>query len=109
MGSRRRAAAGAGRVRRPRQSHVALVVRASSLHTSGRREACTTIRFPSVNRPGRGHMRLPRYGGYAIAMREATFGGRVAMTLHGPNAIAFGIAWVSPASSSTATTSGATS
>lgn len=35
------------------------------------------------------------YGGYAIATREATFGGRIAMTLHGPNAIAFGIAWVS--------------
>ena len=35
------------------------------------------------------------YGGSAIATREATFGGRIAMTLHGPNAIAFGIAWVS--------------
>ena len=35
------------------------------------------------------------YGGYAIATREATFGGRVAMTLHGPNAIAFGVAWAS--------------
>ena len=35
------------------------------------------------------------YGTHAAVMREVTFGGRMSMTLHGPNAIAFGIAWIS--------------
>ncbi|MBC7784214.1 MAG: hypothetical protein H7144_10270 [Burkholderiales bacterium] len=37
------------------------------------------------------------YGSYAIAVRQISFGGQISMTLHGPNAIAFGIAWVSAA------------
>lgn len=35
------------------------------------------------------------YGIYAIAVQQITFGGRITMTLHGLNALAFGIAWVS--------------
>ncbi|HEY7118270.1 MAG TPA: hypothetical protein VH475_16905 [Tepidisphaeraceae bacterium] len=35
------------------------------------------------------------YGVYAIAMQQIRFGGRITMTLHGPNAVAFGIAWIS--------------
>jgi hypothetical protein len=35
------------------------------------------------------------YGAYAIAMQQVTFGGRTSMQLHGLNATAFGIAWVS--------------
>jgi hypothetical protein len=35
------------------------------------------------------------YGVHAIITRQAEFGSRSAMTLHGFNAIAFGIAWVS--------------
>ena len=35
------------------------------------------------------------YGIYAVAMQQITFGSRISMTLHGLNAIAFGIAWVS--------------
>jgi hypothetical protein len=34
------------------------------------------------------------YGGYAVAMRRVTFGGHISMTLHGLNAVAFGIAWI---------------
>ncbi len=35
------------------------------------------------------------YGIYGVAMQQISFGGRVSMTLHGLNAIAFGIAWIS--------------
>ena len=38
---------------------------------------------------------LVAYGGHAIAARQATFGGGMSMTLHGLNAVAFGLAWVS--------------
>lgn len=38
---------------------------------------------------------LIAFGIYAIAVRQISFGGRISMTLHGLNAIAFGIAWVS--------------
>src|SRR4051794_30520633 len=34
-------------------------------------------------------------GAYAIVMRQIDFGGRATITLRGPNAIAFGIAWCS--------------
>ena len=37
------------------------------------------------------------YGLHAILTREAEFGGRVSMTLRGPNAVAFGAAWLSAA------------
>jgi hypothetical protein len=35
------------------------------------------------------------YGAYGVAVQQITFGTRVSMTLHGLNAIAFGIAWIS--------------
>jgi hypothetical protein len=35
------------------------------------------------------------YGAYAIVQQQATFGGQSSMHLHGANATAFGIAWVS--------------
>jgi hypothetical protein len=38
---------------------------------------------------------LAAYGCYAIAARQVTFGGHSSMTLHGSNAAAFGVAWVS--------------
>lgn len=38
---------------------------------------------------------LIAFGIYAIAVRQISFGGRISMTLHGLNAIAFGIACVS--------------
>ena len=38
---------------------------------------------------------LIAYGIYAIAIQHITFGSRISMTLHGLNARAFGIAWVS--------------
>jgi hypothetical protein len=34
------------------------------------------------------------YGAYAIAMQQISFG-RLPMTLHGLNAVAFGVAWIS--------------
>lgn len=38
---------------------------------------------------------LVGYGSYAVTMQQITFGNRISMTLHGLNAIAFGIAWIS--------------
>lgn len=35
------------------------------------------------------------YGIYAIARQQISVGGQFPMTLHGPNATAFGIAWIS--------------
>lgn len=38
---------------------------------------------------------LVGYGAHAIASRHAEFGSQITVTLRGPNAIAFGAAWVS--------------
>ena len=35
------------------------------------------------------------YGAYAVLEQQVDFGGRVTMTFHGLNAIAFGVAWIS--------------
>lgn len=35
------------------------------------------------------------YGGYGIAAQQITLSGRGSITPNGPNAVAFGIAWVS--------------
>jgi hypothetical protein len=40
---------------------------------------------------------LGSYGSYAIVMRQIDFGSRITMTLHGLNAVAFGIAWCAAA------------
>jgi hypothetical protein len=40
---------------------------------------------------------LVSYGLYAIIVRQIDFGGRITMTLRGPNAVAFGIAWCAAA------------
>jgi hypothetical protein len=42
-------------------------------------------------------MLLGGYGLYGIIMRQMDFGGRIPMTLCGPNAIAFGAAWCAAA------------
>jgi hypothetical protein len=38
---------------------------------------------------------LVAYGGTGVVVRQVTFGDQISMTLHGLNAVAFGVAWVS--------------